>query len=133
MTAQWTSNCNDGLSSVGSYKNFDYTGTVQTFNACAGRYYKLEVWGGQGGLGSGGSGAGYGAYSFGQYLSSSNETLYVVVGASGTQGTCTTSLCLSGRYNGGGGAVGKESGGNTNGSGGGVTHIATKASTLSSL
>ena len=83
MTAQWQANCNDGISSVGGSKEFSYTGNVQTFNACAGRTYKLEVWGGQGGSGGGGSIGGYGGYSYGAVQLQENQVLYIYVGKQG--------------------------------------------------
>ena len=125
LTAQWQSDCNDGLSSVGSYKNFDYTGSVQTFNACAGRTYKLEVWGAQGGQTKNGAG-GYGGYSYGNYSANINSTIYVTVGGMGLDGGSEEARAFTGGYNGGGQGYG-------GGSGGGASHIGTRSGVLSSL
>ena len=128
MTAQWQSNCNDGLSSVGSYKNFDYTGSVQTFNACAGRTYKLEVWGAQGGKNgysasdSNYDRAAYGGYAYGEYVAGSQLTLYVFVGGQGT-GPYRTNNTSIGGWNGGEGCGDGTSYGC--GTGGGSTDIRT--------
>ena len=119
VKAKWTSNCNDGISSVGGSKNFNYTGDVQTFNACAGRTYKLEVWGAQGGYYSSASYGGKGAKAQGDFTLSSATTLYIYVGGDGSNHS---------GYNGGG------TGNSTYKTyGGGATHIATATGLLSSL
>ena len=128
MTAQWQSDCNDGLSSVGSYKNFDYTGSVQTFNACAGRTYKLEVWGAQGGdyTTQTNYDPGPGGYSYGIKNITSESTLYIYVGGQGGAKSSSQADQTSGGYNGGGT-------GYNDGGGGGATHMATITGVLSSL
>lgn len=101
---------------------FDYTGGEQTFTVPKTGYYKLEVWGAQGGTHSTSIG-GYGGYSTGIIKLNENDNLYVYVG-----GTTTTT---TGGYNGGGTGVS-----NTYGlgrGGGGATHIATVSGLLTSL
>ena len=117
--------CDDGISSVNGYKNFAYTGSVQTFNACAGRRYKLEVWGAQGGEGYENYKGGKGGYSVGEYYFSSTTEIYVVVGGQG--GGFSRNEAAQGGYNGGG-----SSGTNASG-GGGATHISTRTGLLSGL
>ena len=101
---------------------FAYTGSEQIFIAPVTGYYKLEVWGAEGGRRT--SIAGFGGYSVGEVYLKENEKLYVNVG--GVGGVTT------GGYNGGGSRVG-DSYGNKFGSGGGATHIATATGLLSSL
>ena len=101
---------------------FAYTGSEQIFVAPVTGYYKLEVWGAEGGRRT--FIAGFGGYSVGEVYLKENEKLYVNVG--GVGGVTT------GGYNGGGSRVG-DSYGNTFGSGGGATHIATATGLLSSL
>ena len=137
VKAKWTANCSSGLS-VNGVKNFSYTGSVQTFTACPGETYKLEVWGAQGG-GNNGLG-GYGGYSYGSISFSEKTSLYVVVGQ---QGSASTGYSISGGYNGGGSitvssqitpsSISKVSADSHLSSGGGATHIATKTGLLSSL
>ncbi|MDO4967493.1 MAG: glycine rich domain-containing protein [Candidatus Saccharibacteria bacterium] len=93
---------------------YDYTGGEQTFTAPCNGYYKLEVWGAQGGLSYSGSTAGYGGYSTGITRISYNDNLYINVGgagstvSSGTGGgitkhmtcySCTTSSVAATRTN----------------------------------
>ena len=83
-----------GYEQIGAVYNFAYTGSVQTFTAkITNGYYKLEVWGAQGGsyFGIGG----LGGYSYGNYKNESYQTYYVYVGGQPT----TYSV---GGYNGGG-------------------------------
>ncbi len=101
---------------------FAYTGSEQIFTAPVTGYYKLEVWGAEGGKRT--FVAGFGGYSIGEVYLKENEKLYVNVG--GVGGVTT------GGYNGGGSRVG-DSYGNAFGSGGGATHIATATGLLSSL
>jgi len=102
------------LSKVYSY---DYTGGEQTFIAPIAGYYKLEIWGAQGGASTGSGG--YGGYSTGEVYLSENEVLYIYIGGKGATN--------SAGYNGGGSAS------YSAGGGGGATHIATKLGLLSTL
>ena len=110
--------------------DYEYTGGEQIFTAPKTGYYKLEVWGAQGGSYNTTYLGGYGGYSVGVYKASKGEQLYVNVGGAGKKGTAQSAI--SGGYNGGGNAYGA-SNGKTVGSGGGATHIATKPGVLSSL
>ena len=110
--------------------DYEYTGGEQIFTAPKTGYYKLEVWGAQGGSYNTTYLGGYGGYSVGVYKASKGEQLYVNVGGAGKKGTAQSAI--SGGYNGGGNAYGA-SNGKTVGSGGGATHIATKTGVLSSL
>ena len=126
MTAQWQSNCNDGISSVGGSKNFDYTGSVQTFNACAGRTYKLEVWGAEGtsqkesggGIDNTLHRGGLGGYARGNISLQTDTLLYVYVGGQSSN--------YSGGWNGGG------QGGTNRPPGGGGTDISAQGTANSS-
>ena len=102
-------------------EEFAYSGSEQTFIASSSGYYKLEVWGAQGGSYNSSYYGGYGGYSTGIVFLNKNEQLKIYVGS-----TATSSI---GGYNGGG-----------NGSsyvgisgGGGATHIATSSGLLSTL
>ena len=123
---------NVNAAAVGDVTNFGYTGGIQTFTAPSNGYYKLEVWGGQGG--HGGGGAGSGGYSRGTVLLERGETIYVVVGNQGnnvgSQGSNESKwYTVAGGYNGGGqGSCACGCGG-----GGGATHIAKVSGVLSSL
>lgn len=95
--------------------NYGYTGSVQTYTAQWG-YYKLEVWGAQGGTRYTSGSGGKGGYSSGNIWLSPGTILYIYVG--GTNG-----------YNGGGAATGEPSG--CGGSGGGGTDIRIGGTSLS--
>ena len=95
--------------------DFDYAGTEQTFIANTTGYYKLEIWGAQGGKGATNYIGGFGGYSVGKIFLKKNEILYINVGGSGEE--------FNGGYNGGGNRD------NNNhvwrgGAGGGATSIA---------
>ena len=94
---------------------FNYTGNVQTFTAPETGRYKLETWGAQGG----GTQGGFGGYSVGYVSLNKNDTLYIYIGGTTSNGT--------GGYNGGGSVTGNVYGG------GGATHIAKSSGLLSSL
>lgn len=91
---------------VGTVKNYDYTGTVQSVLLPAGTY-KLQCWGAQGGSVSGSytaTGA-KGGYSEGTLTLSSPTTVYIFVGGKGSDAsTSTTGGVQNGGWNGGGGA-----------------------------
>ncbi len=101
---------------------FDYTGGEQTFTVPKTGYYKLEVWGAQGGTHSTSIG-GYGGYSTGIIKLNEADNLYVHVGG--------TTTAESGGYNGGGTGVSNIYG--LGRGGGGATHIATVSGSLASL
>lgn len=118
VKAKWKSNCNDGISSVGGSKSFDYTGGVQTFNACAGRTYKLEVWGAQGGDGRSYAG-GYGGKASGIYSTTNNKSLKIVVGEKAPKVTGYGKGTRGGFGAGGGGSGAPTNGTYGGGAGGG--------------
>ena len=110
-------------------ENFDYTGNVVCAYLQKEGYYKLEVWGAQGGNTSSKYG-GYGGYAYGVIYSNTNSSLYVVVGKEGADDNLKT-----GAYNGGGPdcpSTATDSSCDGPG-GGGATHIATVSGVLSSL
>ena len=118
-------------------KNFEFTETSQSFVAPEAGYYKLEVWGAQGGGAKGGTGiydggGGLGSYSVGLTHLKANEKVYIYVGGGGNN------MKLKGieekvgdSYNGGGRAtIQPWTGGPLYaGGGGGATHIS-KTDTL---
>ena len=105
-------------------------------------YYKLEVWGAQGGVYTGGSTnqqVAYGGYSYGVYSAANDSVIYVVVGQSGSEtnvsGRCSD-LNISYPYN--GGSINcdpsvTKSMAVYGGTGGGATHIATRTGLLKDL
>lgn len=94
-------------------KTYNCTNAVQTFSVPSEGWYKLQVWGGEGGNDNIKLG-GPGGYSEGYIYLSEAQQLYVMVGGQGICGTATP-----GGWNGGG--TSGSSG--TSGSGGGMTHI----------
>ena len=144
VKAKWKSNCTGDCSeidvAVNGYVDYSYTGSVKGVTLKKAGYYKLEVWGAQGGKHLGVStsnsrrgSAGYGGYSYGAFNSSANNILYIVVGGEGLSARDDSSgnyKWFDGGYNGGGRMYYSC---DWNGSGGGATHIATKSGLLSSL
>ena len=120
-------------------KNFEFTEASQSFVAPEAGYYKLEVWGAQGGDAVGGTGVdigkgGFGSYSVGLTHLEANEKLYIYVGGGGNtmkQGGIETKIYAGDSYNGGGRAtIQRWTGGQLYaGGGGGATHIS-KTDTL---
>ena len=93
-----------------------YTGTEQTFQTPVDGWYKVQLWGAQGGRDASNQG-GKGAYVSGEVHVTAGTKLYVYVGAPGANNTHGTGA----GYNGGGNS-GANSGGSS-GSGGGATDI----------
>ena len=126
-------------------KDFDYTGNEQNLVVPYTGYYKLEVWGAQGGGGEVVSGGGYtktagrggyGAYSVGVVNLNKDARVYVNVGGQGSMCKLTGRACAgSGGYNGGGYAWSDTlaNGGQETSGGGGATHIATTSGLLFNL
>lgn len=122
---------------------FDYTGSEQIFTVPHTGYYKLEVWGAQGGDGyynSYRAYGGYGSYSAGIIKLIENRVLYINIGGEGEDGSMPgrgLTVKAAGGYNGGGDGFSyypsdkDEDFGN--GGGGGATHIATVSGLLSSF
>jgi len=73
---------------------YDYTGEYQTFTAPYSGYYKIELWGAQGGTADSYGKGGTGAYTKGEIYLNAGDNLYVYVGAQGSK--------ISGGWNGGG-------------------------------
>ena len=111
----------------GKVYNYSYTGNVQSVTLPAGRY-RLETWGAQGGSYNTSIIGGLGGYSKGELTLNNSDTLYIVVGGSGSWG-----FSKNGGYNGGGSIGHSSSNGHGAGSGGGATHIALRSGLLSSL
>ena len=135
LKAKWTQ----------SVYNFSYTGGEQTFTAPATGYYKLEVWGAQGGSATSTNisttyNGGYGGYSIGITHQNINDKLYINIGGRGISekanaSTIHPTLPVNGGYNGGGaisipGSLGRAT---PEGSGGGATHIAIVSGLLKNL
>ena len=108
-------------------ETFEYTGTEAEYTIPKTGYYKIEVWGAQGGNGGDNvDSGGYGGYSTAIVQLTANTKIYVNVGGKGQTN--------AGGYNGGGAGTriaGKIS--NAGGGGGGATHIGTKTGLLSSF
>lgn len=115
------------------YKEFNYTGNVQSIELLPGKY-KLEVWGAEGGgrrlSGNSSSGlGGYGGYSTGILRLNYKTTLFVYVGG---YGKSSNSGIAYGGWNGGGNGYASSSGESGNGGGGG-TDIRTSSSLYSRI
>ena len=109
--------------------DYSYTGEQQIFTAPLDGYYKLEVWGAQGGTVTGYRG-GYGGYSSGAVALKKGDKLYVNVGGAGQGGAVSTNY--TGGYNGGGATNGTGTD-HYHASGGGATHIAKVSGQLASI
>ena len=92
VIAQWKANCASGVTcvdvdlAVNETKDFSYTGTVQGATLTKAGYYKLEVWGAQGGavntngvIETGPGYSGTGGYSVGVYQATTGQVLYIYV------------------------------------------------------
>lgn len=115
---------------------YDYTGGEQEFIVPKTGYYKLEVWGAQGGSYNTTYIGGYGGYSSGSIKLNRNDKLYINVGGEGKSGAATElKVYGDGGYNGGGARSGWNCSTCAYGSsgGGGATHIAKVSGLLSSL
>ena len=114
---------------IGIEYTFDYTGGEQTFTAPQSGYYKLEVWGAQGGSITDYYG-GYGGYSTGVIKLNNSQKLYINVGG---EGNSTTNSTIDGGYNGGGAISVEASCDNNFGAGGGASSIALSSGLLSTF
>src|SRR5574344_2308818 len=79
--------------------NFSYTGNYQTFTVPVDGIYKVQLWGASGGD-AGGYVGGNGAYTSGNIELKAGDTIYIYVGAGGTNSTGT--LVQNTNFNGGG-------------------------------
>ena len=111
------------LFKYGDYKEFNYTGNIQSIELLPGTY-KLECYGAQGGDATGGYVGGKGGYHTGTIRITSTTTLYVCVGG---KGACTNNSAImsAGGYNGGGNGKYNSSSPQYVGAGGGATSITT--------
>ena len=122
------------------YKEFNYTGNIQSIELLPG-IYQLECWGAQGGQGNDNAYAntswnyGKGGYSTGIIKIKTKTILYICVGGRGISYSGYPAISANSLVNGG-----YNGGGNTfrdsyefGGSGGGATHIALQSGLLSSL
>ena len=112
-----TSCRNKSTTTYSGSQDFGYTGGVQSFTAPANGTYTLEVWGGSSGSLNGHKT--YGGYSKGDITLTQGQTIYIVVGAQGSNSQGDAEAWRSYAYNGGGRAFSGDSGA------GGATHIAT--------
>lgn len=110
-------------------KSFDYTSDEQIYISKLDGYYKLEVWGAQGGSYNSYVG-GYGGYSTGVVYLNAGTWLYINVGGYGND-ACNKQYCEGG-FNGGGRGAGSNNPVYSTG-GGGATHIATSSGLLKNL
>ena len=105
----------------------------QVFSIPKTGYYKLEVWGAQGGKATNLQG-GYGGYSSGFVKLTMGQILYINVGKQGSDSVAEVVKVNTGGYNGGGnGKVHRNYSGTSASGGGGATHIALKSGTLASF
>ncbi len=101
-------------------KEYNYTGSVQSYTAEADGDYTLQVWGAEGGgTGSDTEPPGKGGYAAGNIHLKQGDVIYICVG--GRNG-----------YN-GGGSPGYDAYGGSGGPGGGATHIASRNAVLRNL
>lgn len=100
-------------------KAFPYSSTVQAFDISVTGYYKLQVWGAQGGsYNQTEAPGGKGGYSYGNIHLNAGDKLYVHTGGQGSYGTTDGTNNVSGGGVNGGGHAGYRGGG-----GGGGTDI----------
>lgn len=86
---------------IGTEYVYEYKKTYDTFETIVEGYYKLEVWGAQGGYRSNSAKGGKGGFVRGTVYLNKGDKLYIYVGGAGNNGTCTNDICEGG-YNGGG-------------------------------
>jgi len=107
--------CNVIINVAFTSQAFSYTGTYESFTVPSTGKYKLEVWGGNGMLGSGNKNQG--GYSKGETILTSGQVIYVYIGGSGNK----LSRPIGGWNGGGNGGDGAYAGGG----GGGATDMRT--------
>ena len=121
---------------AGEVYDFNYVTTEnkeQIFNVPNTGYYRLEVWGAQGGDSTDGNIGGYGGYSSGYVYLTAGTDIFINVGGRGSNNGYGS---VDGGYNGGGAGQGGYCNGNSprmGASGGGATHIALSSGTLASF
>ena len=122
------------ITKAGESQSFGYTGGMQSFTAPFDGLYQMEVYGAVGGnntynMGNRSGTGGYGGTATGYTLLKKGTVLYICCGGAGTHNT-SGETGVSGGYNGGGSVNHNYYKG---ASGGGSTHIATVAGTLSNI
>lgn len=125
----------EGIPLIDEY-TYSYKGEYQTFVAPAMGFYKIELWGAQGGNSAGnnsracsygrgnaygGGCGGFGAYTSGVIKLNKGDTLYIYVGQRGLNGWASHDR--PGGWNGGGSSTYDHSDNEASGSGGGATDI----------
>ena len=114
-------------SDISEYE-YDYSGREETFVAPVAGYYKLEIWGAQGGSRENSSDinveGGYGSYSSGTIFLEKYEKVYINVGGQGNS--------IEGGYNGGGSRESDDTS-DLASAGGGATDISLESGLLSSF
>ena len=115
------------------YKEENNHGVEQTFTPSCTGYYKLEVWGAQGGSSGTNYPGGYGGYSKGTVKLNKDENVFINVGGQGKYAG-GNKLTAAGGYNGGGDGY-TDAGSYTRyaGGGGGATHIALSSGLLTAF
>ena len=84
-------------------KPFEYQNSTQQFNVIVSGYYKMRVWGAQGGYRTTVGNSGRGGYAEGTVYLNAGDVIYVHTGGAGGNGSsgCGSTICAGG-YNGGG-------------------------------
>ena len=84
-------------------KPFEYQNSTQQFNVIVSGYYKMRVWGAQGGYRTTEGNSGRGGYAEGTVYLNAGDVIYVHTGGAGVNGSsgCGSTICAGG-YNGGG-------------------------------
>ena len=84
-------------------KPFEYQNSAQQFNVIVSGYYKMRVWGAQGGYRTTEGNSGRGGYAEGTVYLNAGDVIYVHTGGAGGNGSsgCGSTICAGG-YNGGG-------------------------------
>jgi len=103
VVAKVTDGTNEATSSYNAIfegNTLEYNGEVQTFTADKDGYYKIELWGAQGGSISSING-GNGAYTSGEIYLHQGDNLYIYIGGQGQFAT-TDNTRSAGGFNGGG-------------------------------
>ena len=93
------------------YGIFTYSNKTQVKIVPTTGYYKLQVWGAQGGYRTNSSNGGKGGYSYGTIHLNAGDTLYVHTGGFGGSSNTSTNAVRAGGYNGGGYRYGYPGGG----------------------
>ena len=102
--------------------NYGYTGSSQEFDVPCDGYYKVELWGAQGGIAQRYN-VGLGGYTSGNIELAKESKYYIYVGGAGAQLYNTSATGAGGGFNGGGDGVNAHDTGNRASGGGGATDM----------